>query len=165
MKSCPTCETEYADDSLEFCLQDGTRLATAARPQKSTVRQVDQPTIAFTGAQPPAAGTAKEVETVVRQGPFQDRPAVQPRAAALEYAPLVLALAHNWWQWLYVQNQYVYSVIAYISSANFLMWLLLLALAVGASLFSLKALDKKGIAYTSLVVLAVNLILFAVPRR
>lgn len=27
MKNCPSCRTEYADDTLKFCLQDGTRLS------------------------------------------------------------------------------------------------------------------------------------------
>lgn len=30
MKYCPSCQTEYADETLQFCLQDGTRLKSAA---------------------------------------------------------------------------------------------------------------------------------------
>ena len=36
MKYCPSCQTEYADDTLKFCLQDGTRLTDGA-PGYSTV--------------------------------------------------------------------------------------------------------------------------------
>jgi ketosteroid isomerase-like protein len=38
MKYCPSCNTEYADDTLQFCLQDGTRLA---------VGSDEPPTVAF----------------------------------------------------------------------------------------------------------------------
>lgn len=39
MKFCPKCNTQYADDTLSFCLEDGTPLAAA--------RQTDVPTEAF----------------------------------------------------------------------------------------------------------------------
>lgn len=35
MKVCPNCRTEYADDALQFCLQDGTPLINAANPTVS----------------------------------------------------------------------------------------------------------------------------------
>jgi hypothetical protein len=35
MKYCPKCRTEYADDSLQFCLQDGTPLAAPASQSSS----------------------------------------------------------------------------------------------------------------------------------
>lgn len=38
MKYCPSCQTEYADDTLQFCLQDGTRLLIASS---------EPPTVAF----------------------------------------------------------------------------------------------------------------------
>src|SRR2546426_10257625 len=44
MKVCPVCKTQYTDDSLAFCLQDGSRLAahddspvTVALPESETV--------------------------------------------------------------------------------------------------------------------------------
>lgn len=49
MKQCPHCRTTYTDDTLLFCLQDGTPLA----PLRSST---DQPTVAW-----------NEPETVVRQ--------------------------------------------------------------------------------------------------
>lgn len=50
MKYCPSCQTTYTDDSLQFCLEDGTRLLSYS----SEISQM--PTVAFV-----------EKETVVRQ--------------------------------------------------------------------------------------------------
>jgi len=74
-------------------------------------------------------------------------------------------LAHNWWQWIYLNNQYYSSLSSYVLSANFLMWLLLLAAGATVSLFAVKRCKDKGFAFVSLVVLSINLILFLVPRR
>lgn len=41
MKYCPNCQTTYTDDTLRFCLQDGTKLAEVADTQ------TDMPTVAF----------------------------------------------------------------------------------------------------------------------
>jgi hypothetical protein len=48
MKHCPSCKTNYADDTLQFCLQDGTQL--------TELSDTGAPTVAFT----------PEQETVVR---------------------------------------------------------------------------------------------------
>ena len=39
MKRCPQCTTEYYDDMLEFCLEDGAKLHTVSKPK------TDAPTI------------------------------------------------------------------------------------------------------------------------
>jgi ketosteroid isomerase-like protein len=49
MKTCPNCHTQYTDDTLRFCLQDGTPLEVA--------RVTEQPTVSLSG---------QETETVVR---------------------------------------------------------------------------------------------------
>lgn len=49
MKHCPTCKTNYADDTLQFCLEDGTPL--------TGLHDTESPTVAF---------TETEAETVVR---------------------------------------------------------------------------------------------------
>ena len=49
MKTCPNCHTQYTDDTLRFCLQDGTPLDAA--------RVTAQPTVSLSG---------QETETVVR---------------------------------------------------------------------------------------------------
>jgi hypothetical protein len=52
MKHCPSCQTNYADDTLQFCLQDGTQLR--------SLPPTDAPTVAFNDA---------EAQTVVRNPP------------------------------------------------------------------------------------------------
>ncbi len=37
MKTCPACKTQYPDDTLQFCLQDGTPLMWLERPETPTV--------------------------------------------------------------------------------------------------------------------------------
>jgi hypothetical protein len=54
MKHCPSCKTNYADDTLQFCLQDGTQLTELSNAQI--------PTVVF---------NEKEAETVVRIAPPQ----------------------------------------------------------------------------------------------
>jgi hypothetical protein len=49
MKHCPSCKTNYADDTLQFCLQDGTQL--------KDLPDTQQPTVVFNDI---------EAETVVR---------------------------------------------------------------------------------------------------
>ena len=56
MKICPNCQTRYTDDTLQFCLQDGTPLIVADENQSSA------PTVVFDG----------ETETVVKNRPPAD---------------------------------------------------------------------------------------------
>ncbi len=51
MKYCPSCQITYADESLRFCLQDGTEL-------RETLENVPMPTVEM-----------RELETIVRQTP------------------------------------------------------------------------------------------------
>ncbi len=162
---------------LEFCLEDGARLAslpdTAGAVKAVTQANPPRPTAAETVSLPFAGvpktlevpGPSGEVETVVAKTDMIIPAAPSQTYAVLENAPIVLALAHNWWQWLYLEDQYVSSIASYIFSANFLMWLLLLAAGVAVSLFAVKRSERKIVAYISLVILAINLILFLVPRR
>lgn len=176
MKRCPKCNVDYFDNMLEFCLEDGTRLtllsATGAplTAEAVPVRPTAAKTVAFSSAMVqnvevvPAQPT-QEFDTIEakRDAPL-DR--VKTRGyEAIGNVPIILALAHNWWQWLYLEKQYVSSITEYIFSANFLMWLLLLISGVAVSLFVARTGTKKANAYTSLVILAINLILFLVPRR
>jgi hypothetical protein len=62
MKHCPTCKTNYADDTLQYCLEDGTPLV--------GLHDSQAPTVALSEA---------EAATVVRGGdPAQTRAAVPP---------------------------------------------------------------------------------------
>ena len=55
MKTCPSCHTQYTDDTLRFCLQDGSPLDTAPATQ--------QPTVSFAGQE---LETAARVNTPLR---------------------------------------------------------------------------------------------------
>ncbi|HLA96101.1 MAG TPA: hypothetical protein VK612_10290 [Pyrinomonadaceae bacterium] len=159
---------------LEFCLEDGTRLTLlsgSATAESQPVRPTAAETVAFPPAKiqnaeivlPQPTAEFETIEAKRRDAPLD---LVKARGyEALGNVPIIIALAHNWWQWLYLEKQYVSSITEYVFSANFLMWLLLLISGVAVSLFVVRTGTKKTVAYTSLVILAINLILFLVPRR
>ncbi len=166
MKSCPRCNAEYFDNQLEFCLDDGTRLrAGAPAHERTSVLDRTGPAEAFGGP------LYKSQETVVigpkkEAGPAVPQDFVTANATGLsENAALVLALLHNWWQWIYIEKVYISSYTEFLLSANFLMWLLLLSAGAAVSIYSIKVSKNKTLAIISLVTLAINLILFLVPRR
>ena len=179
MKRCPKCNTDYFDNLLEFCLEDGARLVALSNTPLGTppVTQANPgiPTSAQSSPLPfspspktLAFGQAGEIETVVRILPRDELTETKLRSQSVNFverAPIALALLHNWWQWIYLEKEYVSSIASYITSANFLMWLLLLTGGAAVSLFVLKKSENKVFAYISLVILAINLILFLVPRR
>ncbi len=169
MKRCPKCNADYFDNMLEYCLEDGTRLAMAPESAVKTAARV--PAAATGGMHAPLAEHVSQ-ETVVIPAHAKpaaargdDRAATAANTAVIDRAAVGLALAHNWWQWLYLEKTYVYSITDYILSANFLMWLLLLGAGTAAGIYSLKRSKDKTFAVISLVALAINLILFLVPRR
>lgn len=45
MKRCPTCQTAYADDSLQFCLQDGTRLVSSTNQDATIAFDTESETV------------------------------------------------------------------------------------------------------------------------
>ncbi len=45
MKQCPTCQSQYTDDTLQFCLQDGSPLQTAPNSQAKTLDYGEQETV------------------------------------------------------------------------------------------------------------------------
>lgn len=169
MKRCPKCNAEYFDNILEFCLEDGTRLASAPKPTASASRSGD--TARPAGVHDPLAKPDSE-ETIVMARPaeagdeaFPLPPGSRSANKLIETAPIVLALLHNWWQWIYLEKTYVYSITAFVTSANFLMWLLLLAAGTTTGVYSVKYSKDKTLGIISLVALGINLILFLVPRR
>src|SRR5687768_7607643 len=174
MKRCPKCSVNYYDDTLEFCLEDGTRLTLLSAPavpltaEQSPVRPTAAETVAFSPVKIPDTieiSPRAEFDTIEAK---RDAPLDLVKTRGYEVignVPIIIALAHNWWQWIYLEKQYVSAIADYILSANFLMWLLLLVSGVGISLFVVRSGTKKANAYVSLVILAINLILFLVPRR
>jgi hypothetical protein len=73
-------------------------------------------TLEFSGANP--------VQTIPQTDLLKEKVAQQSNNV-LEIAPFIIALAHNWWQWIYLNSQYYSSFSTYVLSANFLMWRLL----------------------------------------
>jgi hypothetical protein len=175
MRRCPKCNVEYFDNMLEFCLEDGTRLtnlpdtgavATAKpRPVPPTLAE----TVSFAAEKAPFTEVVQPQPNIfesIDAKPESRMQGVKARGyEVIEYVPIILALAHNWWQWLYLDKQNVSSITDYVLSVNFLMWLVLLISATAVSLFVIRSGTKKTLAYISLVILAINLILFLVPRR
>ena len=175
MKRCPKCNIEYFDTTLEFCLEDGSRLvAVPARETESPTvirstktNSAAEKTINFSFPDPAEASEfsgAKPVETTAQKTLIKDKVAEQTNSV-FEMAPFVVALAHNWWQWIYLNNQYYSSFSNYFLSANFLMWLLLLMAGAVASLLAIKRCQNKAFAFASLIILSINLILILVPKR
>lgn len=51
MKNCPACKTQYSDDTLQFCLQDGTPLIWMDAPETATVVLGETETVVSRGGQ------------------------------------------------------------------------------------------------------------------
>jgi hypothetical protein len=60
MKKCPQCSRTYPDDTLAFCLEDGSLLSASYNPIET-----QQPTAAFNVAEVPTVIAAREIPTVV----------------------------------------------------------------------------------------------------
>ncbi len=174
MKRCPKCNADYFDNMLEFCLEDGARLNFATQPGGGTTARTVQRVPTTIQPPGPLSNLNSEETVVIRkageQGTVEQKtlePYAEPTQAAkiMETAPIVLALAHNWWQWIYLEKTYIYSIPEFLISANFLMWLLLLGSGILVSLLAVKHSKNKTLGIISLVALAINLILFLVPRK
>jgi hypothetical protein len=175
MKRCPVCAVSYFDDSLEFCLEDGSRLALASHPttyaipnsyanktipltEKFSVQPIrDEAETIQSHSSNKAQNTEKKFLQAARNSLIVER--------TFEITPVIFALAHNWWQWLYAANQPTTTVSGFLLSINFAVWFLLLAVGATFGLLAVKRCQNKNYAYISLIVLATNLILFIVPRR
>lgn len=173
MKRCPNCNHTYSDNTLEFCLEDGSRLISAqgiSVPQtvalpKPSVLQND-PTINLPHQNIPKTIEISEAKsTIQNKGEVIKQKVVHQSFKILEILPIIISLAHNYWQWLYVNNQSSSDMMTFIISVHFLVWFLLLISGAVLSLIALKYCQNKGFAYTSLVILAINFILFLVPKR
>lgn len=111
MKHCPSCESQYADETLSFCLQDGTILTDG--PKQSTID-----TVAFTNP----LTVEKFLQTEEMRVKFPDqtrkfkpyfvnpvRPAEKPKSSRVLWAavlPMLLVLgAAGFGGWYYLNNQ------------------------------------------------------------
>ena len=182
MKRCPACNIDYFDEMLEFCLDDGAKLV------KMSGSASEMPMVTRSGRQNPATNETVDLSSAKAPELFEIKDAnrdIKAKSASpfetvsasplkekvtsqsykvLEIAPVIVSLAHNWWQWVYLRNQYYYTFASYVFSANFLMWLLLLTAGAAVGLLALRLCQNKSFAYTGLVIIAINLLLFLVPK-
>lgn len=163
---------------LEFCLEDGAKLAvvgsraTATETKAFNTDQKSVETMFFDAA----AKIPKTLEMNDAAAVNAPRPAatetvslkqktVETGSRALEVGTLVLALAGNWLQWLYIERQSYGTLTNFLFSPEFLIWLVLLFGGAAAGLLTLKFSRTKALAYAGLVVLAVNFLLLLVPKK
>ncbi len=131
MKRCPKCNLNYTDDTLEFCLEDGSRLVkdgtfeseiqTVARSKNPDLTTAKTVALPFSIEEKNRNLSGLNNPQSISQKPLLKEKALRQSQKALEIAPIAFALAHNWWQWIYLNNQYYSSFVSYILSANFLM--------------------------------------------
>jgi hypothetical protein len=178
MKRCPSCQKIYYDETLEFCMDDGSRLAAVDEKtgETLTAASIKPPFPSITGDRTVQFGSIPETQRAVEPGAaktnlrFSEKKEMLKRNVSattqkiLNVSPIVLALAHNYWQWLYLFRTPVYDLTAFFTSYNFLVWIFLLFSGLTFGLFSLKYGNNKGFAITALVILAINLLLSIVPR-
>ncbi|HQU82493.1 MAG TPA: hypothetical protein PKY59_05185 [Pyrinomonadaceae bacterium] len=177
MKKCLKCNEVYYDETLVFCLEDGTELRSvnnqsAVATERFSVDEKSIETMFANGnAELPKTVAANDVETFKQNSPNQTQisslkeKAVEKGYRTLEIGSLVFALAHNWWQWLYVERQNYGSISAFLFSTDFVIWFLLLVAGTVAGLLTLKFSRNKTLGYISLVILAINFLLILVPHK
>ena len=93
MKTCPACQTQYTDDTLQFCLQDGTPLMPA--------RQADTPTAVFNAS---PSWQQSEMTHVAATQPKKAGSKMAIVVAATVLVMLVLFGAVGIGAWLYFRN-------------------------------------------------------------
>ena len=166
MKVCSNCKTEYLDDTLDFCLEDGTRLSLSSNsfPINAKTAVLNDRSIPISTAFETSKETILQNKATNKLADLKEKAAYQG-SKALEITPIVLALAHNYWQWLYLSKTSYSDTLTFLMSAHFIVWLILLVFGTAAGITSLKYSKNKGFAITSLVILAVNLLLSIVPNK
>jgi magnesium-transporting ATPase (P-type) len=166
MKRCPKCNVEYLDNTLEFCLEDGTRLVLSANQNPTTAKTAVLSD--FPKHLPFEFETSKE--TILQNKDTDKLTHIKEKVTyqgfkIIEVAPIVLSLTHNYWQWLYLNKTNYNDTISFLTSSQFVVWLLLLMSGAISSFIALKFGKNKGFAIASLVILAINLLLSIVPNK
>lgn len=205
MKRCPKCDLTYSDETLDFCLDDGTRLNVVSRdnfepptilsgstksgqnlsslfPNTNDARFAEinsvkpltpenfqdetKQKIAQLSANN-SSGSAAFPPEQTNQNSIKAQKGVVSKTvdSILSVVPIVLALANNYWQWLYLIRPNAFVFPAFLWSINFIVWILLLIGGVGLSVLALKRNAGKSLAITSLIILAINFLLCLVPAR
>lgn len=189
MKNCPRCGLKYADDTMQFCLTDGTQLLpvsleieepptivsgestqTASAPNlpKTSIDEVSFATAATTprNANLQSEPSESHVQPNTSQNVSVNRESNSDDISAqiLTFAPIVVALMQNYWQWLYMTRFDSFQFPAFLLSVDFYVWLLLLVGGAVLCIFALQRGKNKGFAIVGLVILGINFLLCLVPR-
>lgn len=97
MKYCPSCQTNYADDTLSFCLQDGTQLAEVSSQNAPTVSLTDSETLVLPKRVEPLGQSQPTVEArnwqqseVTRVSSIEPEPKKSNTAVAVLVTALVM---------------------------------------------------------------------------
>lgn len=178
MKRCPQCQADYFDQMLEFCLEDGAKLTVVNRSATTADTKVldndrkSVETMFFDASKNVPKTLEINDPATVNQPPANateqvslKQKTIEKGHRALEVGTVVVALAHNWWQWVYVDHQNYGSIGNFLTSAEFLIWLPMLFAGVALGLLTLKFSRKKELAYVGLLILAINFLLLLVPRK
>lgn len=183
MKKCPKCNEQYSDDTLEFCLEDGSRLIQISRTTNKNPVISDLHTKQkqeFETAILPEAATREANLNKVGQIPntieFSEEDSNKTVSKIkekvtyqglrfIEILPIITALSHNYWHWLYFDKARFNDFFKFLISGTFIIWILLLISGVVASLVALKYGKNRGYAIIALVILAINLLLGLVPLK
>lgn len=166
MKSCPQCNVEYLDNTLEFCLEDGSKLQLSKNENPTNA-----PTAVLNDFSKPAPNDFEfSKETILRPNDTDKLANIKEKVTyqsnkVIETAPIVVALIHNYWQWLYLEKANYGTTIGFLTSGYFSIWLSLLIVGTITGFVALKFGKSKGFAITGLVILAINLLLSVVPIK
>lgn len=91
MKRCPTCQTIYTDESLSYCLQDGSKLATVRDSASEDTWQISGAGTRPTGAEPPPTEILRpeDIPTarVEASVPTKEQQRARPTAMTVEPPP------------------------------------------------------------------------------
>lgn len=166
MKSCPKCNAAYLDTTLEFCLEDGSKLLSLKNENPTNAKT------AVLNDFPKPSPNNFEIsnETILRKKETDKLANIKEKVTyqgskVIETTPIVMALIHNYWQWLYLEKANYSTTIAFLTSGQFSVWLSLLIVGAITSFIALKYGKYKGFAITGLVILAINLLLSIVPIK
>ena len=159
---------------LDFCLDDGERLLLLKENQASNnATQTQSKTVALDNKFNPTVFDSPDTMTGIQKDWQADllnkSEGIKQKVTlqwlkALEITPIILALAHNYWQWLYLTRKNYYDFSSFFLSLDFIIWLFLLITGAAFGIISLKYSERKSFAITALVVLAINVILSIVPK-
>jgi hypothetical protein len=160
---------------LDFCLDDGERLLHLKQKNEdfNEISPTQAKTVALNKNFNPAVFSAPDTKIELQNDLLNDletkSEGIKQKVRlqwlkTLEIVPIILALIHNYWQWLYLARKSYYDFTSFFFSLDFIVWLILLMAGAVFGIISLKYSKSKGFAITALVVLAINVILSIVPK-